>query len=146
MIESSNLPIPISFFWYPCILHLYINIYISISYRIFRKGCILKLYNWNWKTGRFWLLCSLIFLYQAFKCPEKFVAHGHRIAHHVEASQSPTIPPPVGEVEITQYDTESIGLSQKMPLPFGRGVFVYYLLEFWGTFLPLGKGELRGID
>ena len=65
---------------------------------------------------------------------------------HLPNSLAPTIPPPIGEVEITQYDTESIGLSQKMPLPFGRGVFVYYLLEFWGTFLPLGKGELRGID
>ena len=145
MIESSNLPIPISFFWYPRILYLYINIYISISYRIFRKGYILKLYNWNWKTGRLWLLCSLTFLYQAIKCPEKFIAHGYRIAHHVEASQSPTIPP-IGRGWITQYDTVSIWPSQKMPLPFGRGVFVYYLLEFWGTFLPLGKGELRGID
>ena len=85
MKESSNLPIPISFFWYPRILHLYITIYISISYTIFRKGYILKLYNWNWKTGRFWLLCSLTFLYQAIECPEEFVAYGHSVAHHVEA-------------------------------------------------------------
>ena len=121
MIESSNLPIPISFFWYPRILYLYITIYISISYTIFRKGYILKLYNWNWKTGRFWLLCSLTFLYQAFKCPEKFIAHGHRIEHHVEASQSPTIPP-IGEVEITKYDTESIGLT-KNASSFWEGCF-----------------------
>ena len=26
-----------------------------------------------------------LFLYQAIKCPEEFVAHGHSVAHHVEA-------------------------------------------------------------
>ena len=33
---------------------------------------------------RFGLVHSL-FLYEAIECPEEFVAHGHSIAHHVEA-------------------------------------------------------------
>ena len=118
MIESSNLPIPISFFWYPRILYLYINIYISISYKIFRKGYILKLYNWNWKTGRFWLLCSLTFLYQAIKCPEEFVAHGHRIAHHVETLSC-------------LYRLEVRAMSSAA-LQYVKGQIVYRSLNFLG--------------
>ena len=40
----------------------------------------------NCKTVRFSkVLLTLTFLYQAIECPEKFVAHGHSVAHHVEA-------------------------------------------------------------
>ena len=31
------------------------------------------------------LIPRLSFLYQAIECPEEFVAHGHSVAHHVEA-------------------------------------------------------------
>ena len=44
---------------------------------------IFKWNNWNWNRNT--SVLTLTFLYQAIECPEEFVAHGHSVAHHVEA-------------------------------------------------------------
>ena len=70
---------------------MYITIYISISYIIYKEELSSQFSNWNWNNGtlRSRNLNSKLLLYQAILCPEQFVGHARGKLLYSEAQAHP---------------------------------------------------------